>query len=77
MNVATKPNVVLIHLEGGNPTIIGGTIGTVVYILDYDLQEDMQNHPSVIVDPVDCSMTQSQILNYIKTELHDTNTIDE
>lgn len=68
-----KP-VVLIHVEGGVPTIVGGTKGLQVFFLDYDTFEP---HPSYYSQVVDVPMSEVQIIHYINQELDDTNTIDK
>lgn len=68
-----KP-VVLIHIRGGVPEIIGGTEGLQVYVLDYD---SFDPHPSYYSQVVDVPMTEPQIINYINNELNDSDNTDK
>ena len=67
-----KP-VVLIHIEGGVPTIIGGTEGLRVVFLDMDT---FKPHPSYYSQIVDVPMNEVEIVNYINNELNESNTIN-
>lgn len=67
-----KP-VVLIHIEGGVPTIIGGTEGLQVYVIDFD---SFDPHPSYYSQVVDVPMTELDIINYINSELDESDTIN-
>ena len=67
-----KP-VVLIHIEGGVPTIVGGTEGLQVYFIDYD---SFEPHPSYYSQVVDVQMNEVEIVNYINEELNDSDTIN-
>lgn len=67
-----KP-VVLIHIKGGVPTIIGGTEGLQVYVLDYD---SFEPHPSYYSQVVDLPMNEVAIINYINQHTDDINTTD-
>lgn len=66
--------VVLIHVKGGIPTIVGGTKGLQVFFLDYD---SFEPHPSYYSQVVDIPMSEKQIISYINKELDDINTINE
>lgn len=67
-----KP-VVLIHIKGGVPTIIGGAEGLQVYFLDFD---SFDPHPSYYSQVVDLPMNEVAIVNYINSELDEQNTIN-
>lgn len=66
--------VVLIHVEGGVPTVVGGTKGLRVVFLDFD---SFEPHPSYYSQVVDIPMSEKQIISYINKELDDINTINE
>lgn len=66
--------VVLIHIRGGIPTIVGGTKELKVVFLDYDYFDP---HPSYYSQVVNVPMSEKQIIHYINQELDDTNTIDK
>lgn len=68
-----KP-VVLIHIEGGVPTIIGGTPGVKVFFLDYD---SFDPHPSYFSQVIDVPMSEEQIINYINNELDDSDSTNQ
>lgn len=68
-----KP-VVLIHIEGGVASIIGGTPGVQVFILDYD---SFDPHPSYFSQVIDVPMSEVQIINYINNELDDSDSTDQ
>ena len=66
--------VVLIHIEGGVPSIIGGTPGVQVFFLDYD---SFEPHPSYCSQVIDVPMSEQQIINYINNELDDSDSTDQ
>lgn len=66
--------VVLIHIEGGVASIIGGTPGVQVFFLDYD---SFEPHPSYCSQVIDVPMSEQQIINYINTKLDDTNNTNQ
>lgn len=67
-----KP-VVLIHIEEGIPTIVGGTEELQVYFIDYD---SFDPHPAYYSQVVDTPMTEVEIVDFINNELNDSDTID-
>lgn len=68
-----KP-VVLIHIEGGVASIIGGTPGVQVFFLDYD---SFDPHASCFSQVIDVPMSEEQIINYINAELDDTDSTNQ
>lgn len=68
-----KP-VVLIHIEGGVVSIIGGTPGVQVFFLDYD---SFDPHPSYSSQVIEKPLSETQIIDFINSEINESDSSNQ